>query len=109
MRNSRSAVDWLVGQGVEFDRRVDKEDGREFHLTREGGHSHRRVIHAADATGRAISTVLAENTLARDQRPCGLRPCSGLPAGPSLTMPAPGAAGLAKVAVNIGLAPPRST
>jgi L-aspartate oxidase len=66
VRNSRSAVDWLVEQGVAFDRRVDKEDGSEFHLTREGGHSHRRVIHAADATGRAISTVLAENTLARD-------------------------------------------
>ena len=36
-------------------------DGQEdFHLTKEGGHSHRRVIHAADATGFAISNALIE-------------------------------------------------
>ncbi|MCZ6831774.1 MAG: L-aspartate oxidase [Gammaproteobacteria bacterium] len=63
VRNSRAAVEWLLQQGVEFDCR-DKDDGREFHLTREGGHSHRRVIHAADATGKAISEVLVEKALA---------------------------------------------
>jgi len=63
--NSAAVVEWLVSQGVKFDRR-DKGDGNEFHLTMEGGHSHRRVIHAADATGKAISQVLVENTLARD-------------------------------------------
>jgi L-aspartate oxidase len=63
--NSRKIVDWLLAQGVEFDRR-DKNGGEEFHLTMEGGHSHRRVIHAADATGKAISTVLVNNTLAAD-------------------------------------------
>jgi L-aspartate oxidase len=64
---SRSAgvVDWLVQQGVQFDRH-DGANGNEYHLTMEGGHSQRRVIHAADATGRAISEVLVENTLARD-------------------------------------------
>ena len=62
---SAGVVDWLVGLGVVFDRR-DKDHGSEFHLTMEGGHSHRRVIHAADATGKAISQVLVENTLARD-------------------------------------------
>ena len=65
VRNGRAAVDWLLQQGVEFDRR-DKSDGREFHLTREGGHSHRRVIHAADATGKAISEVLVERALAAE-------------------------------------------
>jgi L-aspartate oxidase len=60
-----SVVEWLLDLGVEFDRRA-KGDGREFHLTMEGGHSQRRVIHAADATGKAISEVLVENTLARD-------------------------------------------
>ncbi len=63
--HGRSTVDWLLEQGVQFDRRGEGK-GEEFHLTMEGGHSHRRVIHAADATGRAISEVLVENTLAAD-------------------------------------------
>ncbi len=63
---SREVVDWLVQQGVDFDRRYDQPDAefREFHLTMEGGHSHRRIIHAADRTGRAISSVLTERALA---------------------------------------------
>lgn len=58
---SRQIVDWLVSQGMNFDLREDQQDAefREFHLTMEGGHSHRRVIHAADQTGRALSEVLA--------------------------------------------------
>jgi L-aspartate oxidase len=64
--NSAKVVDWLVQQGVVFDKRDDDEDhSNEYHLTMEGGHSQRRVIHAADATGKAISEVLVENTLAR--------------------------------------------
>ena len=58
-------VHWLLEQGVEFDRRETPKHS-EFHLTMEGGHSHRRVIHAADATGKAISGVLVERALARD-------------------------------------------
>ena len=57
---SRQTVDWLVSQGMNFDLREDQSDDefREFHLTMEGGHSYRRVIHAADQTGRALSEVL---------------------------------------------------
>ena len=57
---SRQCVEWLIDQGMHFDLREDQADAefREFHLTMEGGHSHRRVIHAADQTGRAISEVL---------------------------------------------------
>ncbi len=62
--HSTGVVEWLVQQGVVFDRRDDNYSG-EYHLTMEGGHSQRRVIHAADATGKAISEVLVENTLAR--------------------------------------------
>jgi len=60
--HSRQIVDWLVAQGVEFDLRTDQPDDefREFHLTLEGGHSHRRILHAADQTGRAISEVLTQ-------------------------------------------------
>lgn len=50
------AIDWLISKGVKFTRR----DNQHFHLTREGGHSHRRVIHAGDATGRAVETSLIQ-------------------------------------------------
>ncbi|WP_372809923.1 L-aspartate oxidase [Litorivivens sp.] len=61
--NSRESIEWLVSQGVEFSRYPDEEG---FHLTREGGHSHRRIIHAADATGRAVSEALTNQALKRD-------------------------------------------
>ncbi len=66
VRNSRRAVEWLVQQGVDFDLRPDQagDAGQEFHLTMEGGHSHRRIIHAADRTGRAISEVLTDRVRA---------------------------------------------
>ena len=59
-----AVVNWLVDLGVEFDRRETPKHS-EYHLTMEGGHSHRRVIHAADATGKAISSVLVERALAK--------------------------------------------
>ena len=67
VNNSRRCVEWLVEQGVDFDLREDQQDRelQEFHLTMEGGHSHRRIIHAADRTGRAISEVLTERACQR--------------------------------------------
>ena len=53
IENSKHAIDWLVEQGVPFTR-----DDTGFHLTREGGHSARRVIHVADATGHAVQETL---------------------------------------------------
>lgn len=61
VEHSREAIQWLIEQGVPFTREDERqhENGSfEFHLTREGGHSHRRIIHAADATGAAIFTTL---------------------------------------------------
>jgi L-aspartate oxidase len=52
------AVRWLIDKGVPFTRETHPDGNSEYHLTREGGHSHRRVIHVADATGRAIETTL---------------------------------------------------
>ncbi|PAU62813.1 L-aspartate oxidase [Pseudomonas sp. PIC25] len=64
VEHSREAIQWLIGQGVPFTRdekHGGEDNGFEFHLTREGGHSHRRIIHAADATGAAIfNTLLAQ-------------------------------------------------
>lgn len=62
--NSRSCVEWLVAQGVDFDLLPDQT--QDFHLTMEGGHSHRRIIHAADRTGQAISEVLTRRVLEAD-------------------------------------------
>ncbi|MCB1801499.1 MAG: L-aspartate oxidase [Gammaproteobacteria bacterium] len=50
-------IRWLFEEGVEFTRNPPTGDSG-YHLTREGGHSHRRVVHAADATGRAVETTL---------------------------------------------------
>ena len=67
VKNSRHCVEWLVAQGVDFDLRQSTDQRKqEFHLTKEGGHSHRRIIHAADRTGRAISEVLSERAKASD-------------------------------------------
>ncbi len=54
------AIQWLQEHGVSFSSSKDKQDEtlEALHLTREGGHSHRRIIHAADATGLAISNSL---------------------------------------------------
>ena len=63
IKNSRSAIDWLIEQGVPFTRNEPSALSQaqfDYHLTREGGHSHRRIIHAADATGAAIFTTLLE-------------------------------------------------
>lgn len=55
-----SAVKDLIEMGLQFDR-----DRSGLHLTKEGGHSHRRVLHVADATGRAIASTLIEEAGAR--------------------------------------------
>lgn len=58
IEQSRDAIDWLIEQGVPFTK--DKEAELGFHLTREGGHSQRRIIHAADATGHAVQVTLEQ-------------------------------------------------
>ena len=58
VENSKDAIDWLVDLGVPFTRDASHQTG--FHLTREGGHSHRRIIHAADATGAAVTSTLGQ-------------------------------------------------
>ncbi|WP_460042309.1 L-aspartate oxidase [Pseudomonas sp. S2_H01] len=68
VEHSREAIQWLIDMGVPFTRDDDstvEDGGFEFHLTREGGHSHRRIIHAADATGAAIFRTLLAQAKAR--------------------------------------------
>ena len=56
------AIRRLIDLGVSF----TKGDQGGYHLTREGGHSARRVIHTADATGKAVMETLLERV---DQHP----------------------------------------
>jgi L-aspartate oxidase len=61
VRHGPDAIDRLIGMGVPFTREPGEEGPlARFHLTREGGHSHRRIIHAADATGRAVEGSLLD-------------------------------------------------
>ncbi len=77
VEHSAEAVSWLVDQGVPF----TTVDGgavyanqktsaanppklSDLHLTKEGGHSHRRIIHATDATGKAVFETLKNRALA---------------------------------------------
>ena len=60
VEHGREIIEWLSAQGVPFTREPNAEGNVDYHLHREGGHSHRRIAHAADATGRAIQTTLEE-------------------------------------------------
>jgi len=62
VEHGREAIEWLIEQGVPFTRDETAELG--FHLTREGGHSQRRIIHAADATGHAVQVTLEQKVRA---------------------------------------------
>jgi len=61
VEHGKEAVDWLISQGVSFTRQDNSDMG--YHLTREGGHSQRRIIHAADATGQAVQETLSARVL----------------------------------------------
>ncbi|MBT1444498.1 L-aspartate oxidase [Shewanella sp. JM162201] len=59
--NAKAAMQWLIQCGVPFDKEEHiTNEAQPYHLTREGGHSHRRILHAADATGKAVQTTLQE-------------------------------------------------
>ena len=58
--HGKSSIDWLRQQGVAFTEEQTESGEIKLHLNREGGHSHRRVVHTADATGKAVSLSLIE-------------------------------------------------
>ena len=58
--NAKACLEWLINQGVNFDQEKNTDGEVKYHLTREGGHSHRRILHSADATGQAIQTTLVD-------------------------------------------------
>ena len=75
VNRSAEAVTWLVGQGVPFTTKQTKGNKllssstgasnlSSLHLTQEGGHSSRRIIHATDATGKAVFETLRKRAQA---------------------------------------------
>jgi L-aspartate oxidase len=64
VREGPERIRWLLSLGVEF----DKEGEEKLHLTREGGHSRRRVAHAKDATGREVERALLDACAAKGIR-----------------------------------------
>ncbi len=60
---AKKNIQWLIDEGIHFTQEANIPNSHAYHLTREGGHSHRRVIHAADATGKAIGDTLVKKVL----------------------------------------------
>jgi len=58
VEQAKKSIDWLIEQRVPFTQ--DPNDATGYHLTKEGGHSHRRIIHAEDRTGLAVTSTLLE-------------------------------------------------
>lgn len=63
VENGPAAINWLIDQGVDFTLDADQVH---YHLTQEGGHSHRRILHSADATGKAVTSTLVDLVTAAD-------------------------------------------
>ena len=59
-------IDWLLSIGVDFTRDNNPQNAQQLHLTREGGHTRRRVAHVADATGNAVQNQLIDEVRQRD-------------------------------------------
>lgn len=57
VEHGTEAIKWLIEQGVPFDR-GEPGQNQAYHLTREGGHSQRRIFHVADATGQGVQDTL---------------------------------------------------
>jgi L-aspartate oxidase len=67
VENAPAAIEHLAQLGVPFTAPGDadaRDNGGRWHLTREGGHSHRRIVHVDDATGWAVQDALVKAAIA---------------------------------------------
>lgn len=67
VEHGRESIQWLINQGVNFTRNTGNGNEADYHLHKEGGHSHRRIVHASDSTGRAIEMTLENRIRAHPQ------------------------------------------
>ena len=56
--HGKECIEWLIQNNVSFSHTNGGTEKSDLHLTKEGGHSHRRVVHASDSTGREVHTSL---------------------------------------------------
>ncbi|MDF1654867.1 MAG: L-aspartate oxidase [Coxiellaceae bacterium] len=68
VRRGKKAIEFLMRRGVGFTHQPEQHD--QLHLTQEGGHSHRRILHVADKTGVAVVKTLAEQALSHPRIDC---------------------------------------
>lgn len=61
--SAHESMQWLINKGTPFDKVTDENGQQHYHLTKEGGHSHRRILHAADATGKVVQHTLIDNVV----------------------------------------------
>ncbi|ORU93043.1 MAG: L-aspartate oxidase [Cycloclasticus sp. symbiont of Bathymodiolus heckerae] len=61
----KESIKWLMENNVEFSVDKNLRSKNKLHLTKEGGHSHRRVVHANDSTGKAVQTALSDQVVTR--------------------------------------------
>lgn len=66
VENAPAAIQRLIDLNVDFTLNEDPKAKNPYHLTREGGHSQRRVIHVADATGKSVANTLIGQAQKRD-------------------------------------------
>lgn len=61
-QNAKNSIQWLIDMGVPFDTKEEdtQKEQSPYHLHREGGHSHRRIFHSEDHTGRSIQETLVQ-------------------------------------------------
>jgi len=59
VKNAKSLVEWLINKGVKFTLNNNQNNLWPYHLNKEGGHSHRRIIHSGDTTGKSIQITLS--------------------------------------------------
>jgi len=59
----KECIQWLSNLGMPFTRENQEANSNQYHLTREGGHSKRRVVHASDTTGKALQQTLQAHVL----------------------------------------------
>ena len=109
VEHSAAAASWLVAQGVPFTTKSTAEATGDdaapsspaelysLHLTQEGGHSHRRIIHATDATGKAVFQTLQQ----RAREHANITLLEGCTAVDLVTKPSPGGTGRTCVGVYV--------
>ncbi len=64
VNQGKDCIEWLLAHGLPFTQERAGDGSSRLHLNREGGHTHRRIAHAADATGQALFHSLEKSATA---------------------------------------------